>query len=169
MKKQIALGILALAVFVLAACESSPPPPRTYEFKPSALADAEKSENVAYTVTDQQAYGLAKAWVMSKSNIDLRTDDSSAGVLYAEGNSYGYSINSGFRRQYWFVINIFITNGIAKINYSAHLNAEYTVTLQRVTDAIMDAAIADAERRAANDVNELVNSEIASFRAALNR
>ena len=107
MKKYVALGVLVLAVLALASGQTN----RSYDVN----ATANRTINISYDVTDQQAYGLAKAWITFRGgDYVIRTDDSVGGVLAATGRLRRVQ-SADF---YDWTCRIFIANGIAKMDFS---------------------------------------------------
>ena len=125
---------------MFASCGSEPTP---Y----SVSATAERTESVPYTVTDQQAYARAKAYIMAKANAVLRSDDSAGGALAAVGSNDTWD---------W-KCTISVANGIAKINWSETYTGDFWAVSR-----------SEANARADSTVNKAADDEIISFRKALN-
>jgi len=154
MRKRIALGVLVLVV--LAACGSSPPPVREYQVS----STAERTVEVRYTVTDQQAYALAKAWLTLRSySVNIRTDDSAGGVLAATGDVSGLRVDNEDRQVYphYFSCRIVIANGVARLNYTATRNRTYRDTSYESAKGYNDY-----------NTNNAADDTVNSFRKAFN-
>jgi hypothetical protein len=120
--KKILLGLLFSVYFVslFVSCSSTPTTPSFTYY--DTYADVDISEEVLYTVTDQQAFALAKAWITLRSaQYKILTDDSEGGVLAVAGD-VNSSINKGNGLfPHYFTCRIFVANGIAKLNYNASI------------------------------------------------
>jgi hypothetical protein len=161
MKKQIALGVLIVAVLVLASCSSSPTPV-THDFGDYGILD--KSDSVSYSMNDQQAFGLAKAWIMTKNKSNVRpatllTDEIASGVLVGEGQDYDHS---------WRV-QIFLTDGTARIDYHVYTYQTLKQTIPSISDTYWVPAQAAATRNAEKVANDIADREINAFRSAMTR
>jgi hypothetical protein len=152
--------VIASIVFGLVSC-SSAPTPSTFTHNFLGNAGVEKTANISFNVTDQQAYGLAKAWLMTKRNAKLLSDDSAGGVLSGTGDVEKYTYTGTYR--------IFISNGIARITVSFHVINDYDITMPyNFTDSNIKSAYNEADKRAERLANELAENEINSFRKSLN-
>jgi hypothetical protein len=143
MRKTIGkIFLVAFIIVMIGACSSSP---STYQY--SVSATAERTENVRYNITDQQAYSIAKAWVMAIGNATLRSDDSAGGALSAIGSN-----------NYWnWSCNIFVANGIAKITWS-----------NTYKDNIWETSRGSAENYASSRASAEAERQINSFVRAYN-
>ena len=132
--------VFCFVVVLIGACASSP---STYEY--SVSSTAERTANVQYTVTDQQAYSIAKAWVTSMGNAQLRSDDSEGGALSAIGSN----------RNWNWSCTIFVANRVARITFSCTYR-----------DNIWAVSRVGAENQAASVANEWADDRITSFQSS---
>ena len=150
MKRFFVFGVLVLAVLIL-SCASEPPRVLSWYQLSSGNTNSD-TITVNYTIPDQQAYALAKAWV-SFWGYELRfsVDDSASGVLAVSGRS-GSEANYDY---HFFDCRIVFTDGVAKMDYTA------TITT-------VQAYNYDNARLYANNRTEIAAEKaIASFREAL--
>ena len=157
-KKQLSVVLIVLAVavvFDVVGCSSTPPTPSLYDVS----ATADRTVNVSYRVTDQQAYAIAKAWFnldMSKYAYSrIVTDDSTGGVLATTG---GYVYNDNYDNITW-SSRIIIADGIARIDLT-------TKSIGRYDSRYVSRA--DGQDSVKQFANYYADETIKSFREAFN-
>jgi hypothetical protein len=148
-REKLFVKVFYITVFImlLGACSSSP---TYYNYPVSSTSN--KTVEVPYKITDQQAYAISKAWV-SLWGGRILTDDSNGGVLAASGVVYARTKVENEDREIYphsYTLRIFIANGVARLDYSATKNTEVGTNYE--------AAKGFADHNTSNAVNDAMNS-----------